>query len=319
MLLRFTALAVALLLAACATPQPAPSGLADLMERPAERALFEGIRAYDDGNYAVAETALRKALAGGLQTGRDQATAHKLLAFITCTSDRVPACEDAFRAARARRPGVHAQPLRSRPPVVGPGLQAHTAVAARGAGAPGGVPHNPRADDRLPAASRALPPPAACLLGRHRCRRRGVLRQLPEVLRTRAHRMAAQPGRRPAGAARATRAPSSSSPRRRCATCARRAWTTRSRSRSPCAKPAGPRCVIAQQAWCGDALLAEGTIRIGCVDHGTFRPRAHSHRDLKTACDEPGPLHPHPRHRRPAWWCSSSWPAWCSSRWPAGR
>jgi acyl-CoA thioester hydrolase len=34
---------------------------------------------------------------------------------------------------------------------------------------------------------------------------------------------------------------------------------------------------LAQQAWLGDvgqgALLAEGDIRIGCVDHGTFRPR----------------------------------------------
>ncbi len=34
---------------------------------------------------------------------------------------------------------------------------------------------------------------------------------------------------------------------------------------------------IAQQAWRpspeGDALLAEGTIRIGCVDAGTFRPQ----------------------------------------------
>ena len=34
---------------------------------------------------------------------------------------------------------------------------------------------------------------------------------------------------------------------------------------------------IAQQAWRGDVgsgtLLAEGDIRIGCVDHGTFRPR----------------------------------------------
>jgi len=30
---------------------------------------------------------------------------------------------------------------------------------------------------------------------------------------------------------------------------------------------------IAQQAWRGDTLLAEGDIRIGCVDHGTFRPR----------------------------------------------
>ncbi|WP_425261346.1 TssQ family T6SS-associated lipoprotein [Rubrivivax sp. RP6-9] len=120
MMLRYTALAVALLLAACAAPQPAPSGLADLMERPAERALFEGIRAYDDGNYAVAETALRKALAGGLQTGRDQATAHKLLAFITCTSDRVPACEDAFRAARAADPAFALSRSETGHPLWGP-------------------------------------------------------------------------------------------------------------------------------------------------------------------------------------------------------
>ena len=30
---------------------------------------------------------------------------------------------------------------------------------------------------------------------------------------------------------------------------------------------------LAQQAWCGEALLAEGEIRIGCVDQGTFKPR----------------------------------------------
>ena len=30
---------------------------------------------------------------------------------------------------------------------------------------------------------------------------------------------------------------------------------------------------ISQQAWCGDRLLAEGEIRIGCVDAGTFRPQ----------------------------------------------
>jgi len=30
---------------------------------------------------------------------------------------------------------------------------------------------------------------------------------------------------------------------------------------------------LAQQAWRGDELLAEGTIRAGCVDAGTFRPR----------------------------------------------
>lgn len=30
---------------------------------------------------------------------------------------------------------------------------------------------------------------------------------------------------------------------------------------------------LVQQAWRGDTLLAEGEIRIGCVDEGTFRPR----------------------------------------------
>ncbi len=30
---------------------------------------------------------------------------------------------------------------------------------------------------------------------------------------------------------------------------------------------------LAQQAWRGPVLLAEGDIRIGCVDEGTFRPR----------------------------------------------
>lgn len=120
--LRLHLLLAALALAGCATPPPpAPAaGLADLMERAAERSLFDGIRAYDDGNYTVAEAALRKALASGLQSGRDQATAHKLLAFITCTSDRVPACEAAFRAARAADPGFALSRSEAGHPVWGP-------------------------------------------------------------------------------------------------------------------------------------------------------------------------------------------------------
>jgi len=99
------ALAVALLAAGCATPPspaaPPPTGLAEVMERPAERALLEGIRAYDDAQYAQAEKALRRALAEGLQSARDRATAHKLLAFISCTSDRLADCQTQFREARA--------------------------------------------------------------------------------------------------------------------------------------------------------------------------------------------------------------------------
>ncbi len=70
------------------------------MERPGERLLFEGIRAYDDGQYPQAEAALRKALQAGLRSGRDQASAHKLLAFITCTSAR--RCPDSAGLRRRR-------------------------------------------------------------------------------------------------------------------------------------------------------------------------------------------------------------------------
>jgi hypothetical protein len=98
--------ALAALTVGCAAPPPVPappppSGLAEVLERPAERALLDGIRAYDDGQYAMAEKALQRALAEGLQSARDRATAHKLLAFITCTSDRLADCRTQFREARA--------------------------------------------------------------------------------------------------------------------------------------------------------------------------------------------------------------------------
>jgi Tfp pilus assembly protein PilF len=114
------ALVAALWLAGCASPPPPPSGLAELMERPAERALVEGIRAYDEGQYAQAEAALQRALAAGLASARDRASAHKLLAFIACTSDRVAACEAAFRAARAADPAFALDRSEAGHPLWGP-------------------------------------------------------------------------------------------------------------------------------------------------------------------------------------------------------
>ena len=110
-----------LALAGCATPPPpSPSGLAELMERPGERALVEGIRAYDDGQYPQAEAALRKALSASLASARDRASAHKLLAFITCTSDRLAECEAAFRAAKAADPGFTLNRSEAGHPLWGP-------------------------------------------------------------------------------------------------------------------------------------------------------------------------------------------------------
>ena len=91
-------LLLGLLLGACAVaPQ---GGLSEVMQRPAERALLTGLRAYDDGQYADAERELNLALKTGLVSLKDRASAHKHLAFVYCTSQRLKPCEDAFRAAR---------------------------------------------------------------------------------------------------------------------------------------------------------------------------------------------------------------------------
>jgi Tfp pilus assembly protein PilF len=113
-------------LAGCATPPPpapapaAPSGLAELMERTAERALIEGIRLYDEGQYPAAEAALKRALQAGLASTRDQATAHKLIAFVACTSAREAECEAAFRAARSADPGFELAKAEAGHPMWGP-------------------------------------------------------------------------------------------------------------------------------------------------------------------------------------------------------
>ncbi len=66
--------------------------------------MFDGMRAYDDGQYELAESALRAALAGSLRSPRDKAVAYKLLAFIYCTSNREMQCEAAFKSARETDP-----------------------------------------------------------------------------------------------------------------------------------------------------------------------------------------------------------------------
>jgi hypothetical protein len=114
----------AVLAAGCAAPPPPaappPAGLAEVMERPAERALLDGIRAYDDAQYAQAEKALRQALALGLSSKRDRATAHKLLAFITCTSERLADCRQQFIDARAADAGFALSRSEAGHPLWGP-------------------------------------------------------------------------------------------------------------------------------------------------------------------------------------------------------
>jgi len=106
-------------LAGCAAPPPS-AGLTDVIERPAERALLTGMRAYDDAQYAQAERALTTALHTGLNSARDRASAYKLLAFIYCTSSRLADCEASFRAARQADPAFALTRSEAGHPIWGP-------------------------------------------------------------------------------------------------------------------------------------------------------------------------------------------------------
>lgn len=103
----------------CALPPDRP-GLMDVAERPAEKALLAGLRAYDDAQYPQAEALLEEALKSGLASKRDQAAAHKHLAFIYCSSERVSACETEFRAARTADPRFSLSKSESGHPLWGP-------------------------------------------------------------------------------------------------------------------------------------------------------------------------------------------------------
>ena len=113
------------LVAGCAQvpATPAPVGLLDIAERPAERALLAGMRAYDDAQYPQAEKQLLAALQAGLASPRDRAAANKLLAFVYCTSNRMADCEAAFRAARAADPAFTLSKSEAGHPIWGPVYQ----------------------------------------------------------------------------------------------------------------------------------------------------------------------------------------------------
>lgn len=105
---RAVAALAALLLAGCEVlrpgPPPAPpptESIVALLERPAERALVNGLRAYEEGSFERAEQSFRTAVLQGPRDRRDLAIAHKYLAFIACAFNRLAECEQQFRNAFA--------------------------------------------------------------------------------------------------------------------------------------------------------------------------------------------------------------------------
>jgi hypothetical protein len=104
---RHTALAAALLLAACAempkmgeSPRPAAPQITEssLRER-AQQQLADGVKQYEAGEYDAAVKNLSGSLEHGLLSKAEQARARKFLAFSHCVSGREILCRDEFRKA----------------------------------------------------------------------------------------------------------------------------------------------------------------------------------------------------------------------------
>lgn len=115
------------LLAGCAALQPAPppakpptESVVALLERPAERALVNGLRWYEEGAFERAEQSFRTAVLQQPRDRRDLAVAHKYLAFIACAFNRLPECEQQFRNAFAADPAFLLSDAEIGHPVWGP-------------------------------------------------------------------------------------------------------------------------------------------------------------------------------------------------------
>jgi Tfp pilus assembly protein PilF len=149
---------VLLALAGCTAPPPqepapAPKETSAPKSRPAEQAkeaaapkatppkaaapsrgeqeLQRGIKSYEDGEYKTAQKQLQSALEQGLDSKRDQAKAHKYLAFIVCVTGREKACRDEFNKALDADPAFQLDPAEAGHPVWGPTLRAVKAERAK--------------------------------------------------------------------------------------------------------------------------------------------------------------------------------------------
>ena len=129
--------AACLFLVACAqTPPAAPVGLLDVSGRPAEKALLDGLKAYDDAQYESAERLFRQALALGLASVKDRAEAHKRLAFIHCAAGRLDRARPSSGPPARRIPQLRPRPRRGRPSGLGPGLSQASCRTDRARAAP---------------------------------------------------------------------------------------------------------------------------------------------------------------------------------------
>lgn len=82
-------------------------------------ALSAGLKQYEDGDYAESAKNLQGAIDLGIAE-KERVNAHKHLAFIHCSSNRVAQCREEFRKALAVNPALELAPEEAGHPVWGP-------------------------------------------------------------------------------------------------------------------------------------------------------------------------------------------------------
>lgn len=120
------ALALALLVAACAAPmtdKPAPVTpqiTEQVLRDRAKEQLASGLKQYEAGDFDNAFKSLTSSLDHGLLSKPDQSTARKHLAFIHCVSGREALCRDEFRKAFEINPDFSLTTAEDGHPIWGP-------------------------------------------------------------------------------------------------------------------------------------------------------------------------------------------------------
>ena len=113
-----------------AAPPSAPPARASTSSK-GQPDLDKGIRSYEDGEYKTSAKQLQAALDLGLDAIRDQAKAHKYLAFIACASGRNTSCRDEFNKALDADPKFDLEPAEAGHPTWGPVWRTVKAQRAR--------------------------------------------------------------------------------------------------------------------------------------------------------------------------------------------
>ena len=104
-----------------ASPKPQTSRV--LTPGKSEQELERGVASYEDGEYRASARQLQLALDLGLDAKRDQAKAHKYLAFIHCVTGRERKCQDEFNKALDADPKFDLEPAEAGHPIWGPVLR----------------------------------------------------------------------------------------------------------------------------------------------------------------------------------------------------